>query len=60
MNLAHYSKAIVAVIWAAILVWNALRPGSAISASEAEVQQWVTMASAVLGPILVYAIPNRS
>ena len=55
-----YSKAIVAVVWAAVLLWQTLAPDSAPDATEADVQSWVTMASAVIGPVLVYAIPNRA
>ncbi len=59
MNLTRYSKAIVALIWAGILLWNTLRPDQAIAAGQADVERWINTALALMGPFLVYAVPNR-
>ena len=60
MNIGRYNKAIVAAITGVIVIWQAVAPDSAPDATEADVQQWVTMAAGVFGPILVYAVPNRA
>ncbi len=59
MNLTRYSKAIVALIWAGILLWNTLLPDQAIAAGQADVERWINTALALMGPLLVYAVPNR-
>jgi hypothetical protein len=54
MNLAHYSKAIVAAIMAAIGMLNAFFNTGIVVDPDA-----VTAAVSLLTPLLVYIVPNR-
>lgn len=54
-----YDKAIVAVIWAALSIWQISNPGTAPDVSEEQVTNWVSMVINIAGPILVYLVPNK-
>jgi hypothetical protein len=54
MNLAHYSKAIVAAIMAAIGLLNAFANTGIVVDPDA-----VTAAVSLLTPLLVYIVPNK-
>jgi hypothetical protein len=54
MNLAHYSKAIVAAIMAAIGIANAFFNTGIVVDPDA-----VTAAVSLLTPLLVYIVPNK-
>jgi len=60
MDVQRYNKAIVAVIWAGLLIWRQIAPESSPDATQEDVVDWVAMTATVLGPLLVYAIPNRA
>lgn len=54
MTLAYYRKAIVAVLSAAVAVLTPFVPGIETIVTP----EYIQNAAMVLGPILVYAIPN--
>ena len=54
-----YDKAIVAALWAGVLIWQILSPDTAPAVGEADIAQWVEAITAVIGPVLVYLVPNK-
>lgn len=58
MKLMQYNKAIVAVVWAFIATWQMLAPGTAPDVTGDQVANWVALAMNLLGPVLIYAVPN--
>lgn len=57
--MGHYTKAIVAIIWAGVVLVQLFWPGTAADGlTQDQVATWVIAAASVVGPVAVYAFPN--